>query len=157
MVRRSAKALAALLAISGLVVGCGEEAGGGNGPEGEIVDAAVAEILANPDGFDRVRVTGTGSPLGSAGFVLADAGAEILVYSLALPALRVDDGDEVTVVGRVGELERYQVDKVIDEVERGGGRRGTIDRDALATVPLLPGDPYIELTNVRDEGGNDDP
>lgn len=73
---------------------------------------------------------------------------------MRLPALRVDEGDEITVVGRVGELERYQIDNVMDEVKRRGGPLGAIDAEALADLPLLPGDPYIELINVRDEGGN---
>lgn len=156
MGRRSVKTFAVLLSIAAVLPACGDEEGEEGGAAVEIVSARVAEILANPQEFDRVRVNGTGAPVGSAGFVISDDGPEILVYSRQLPALRVDDGDELTVVGRVDELERHQIERVIDEVEQAGGRRGTIDADALANVPLLPGDPYLELINVRDEGGNQD-
>ncbi len=154
MARRSASVLAGLLAASAVLLGCGEGEGQEADSEGEIADAAVSEILANPNEFVRVRVRGTGGPLGCVGFVLSDAGAEILVYAFPLPALRVDEGDELTVIGRVGELEHHQIENVIDEAQRAGGRRGAIDVEALTDAPLGRGDPYIELINLRDEGGN---
>jgi hypothetical protein len=139
-----------LIAISGTLLACGDESAESDG----IVDVSVGEILADPGDFDLVRVDGIGSPLGSAGFVLDGDGATVLVGASHLPALRVDDGDQLVVVGQVGELERHQIDGIYDEARRGGGERGTIDAEALAALSPKPGDPYIRLLNVRGEGGN---
>ena len=140
--------IAGALAAAALLSGCGGD-DGGDGDQPAIVDASVAEVVAAPDRFDEVRVRGSGSPLGSAGFVLADGGDEIVVLSLRTPALLADQGEELTVVGRVGRLEPFQVEDVMRTVEREGqadtGRR-------VLPRGTAPGDPYLELINLRREG-----
>ena len=139
-------AIAAALAAAAPLPGCG--AVGDSTPA--IVDASVTELLAAPDDFDEVRVRGRGEPLGNTGFVLLDEGRRILVLSSRTPALLVDKGEKVTVVGRLGRLDGFQVESVRREAKRGdgGGGGGQVN---LSGVPLATGDPYIELINLRNE------
>ncbi len=123
---------------------CGEEARSEARP-------AIGEIVSEPAHFDRVKVDGVASPLGSAGFVLTDESGSVLVLANPLPALRVDEDDNVLAIAEVRELERWQIDWVLDEVERRGGSRGRVDPAALAEAPFTPGAPYLELVNVRGE------
>jgi len=140
--RSAALLVAAVLPPALVIAGCGED-------EGPATDTTVAEIVASPESFNRrVAVTGTGSPVGEIGFVLEAGGEAIFVSAPSTEALKVDDGDDLQVVGAVRPLEDFQSEEI---AEATGSDVAEVDQEAIDETPTAPGDPYLELVSLSGE------
>lgn len=134
--------VAAVLSPALVIAGCGED-------EGAATDATVAEIAESPQSFNRrVAVTGIGSPVGEIGFVLEAGGDAIFVSASSSEALKVDDGDDLQVVGAVRPLEDFQSEAI---AEATGSDVAEVDQEAIDETPTAPGDPYLELVSLSGE------
>jgi len=147
MTRTRAIATPALLAAA-LLAGCGDD----DNPS--FVERSVAEVASagTDQTGDTVTVEGRAFPIAEIGFALAGEEAAVLVTTLPSEIAKLEDGEEVSVQGRVEPVGPGLALRLDQEIE-DGGLGLPVDDGALAELQLDQGAPVVVNPSITGEDG----